>query len=61
MPDDLAAALAAEPRAAAAFEALNRTDRYLVILSLWQARTARTRAARLERAVAALAAGGRPR
>ncbi|MGW3562132.1 YdeI/OmpD-associated family protein [Streptomyces sp. NPDC000963] len=61
VPDDLAAALAAEPRAAAAFEALNRTDRYLVILSLWQARTARTRAARLERAVAALAAGGRPR
>ncbi|MGW9437734.1 YdeI/OmpD-associated family protein [Streptomyces sp. NPDC055607] len=61
VPDDLAAALAAEPRTAAAFEALNRTDRYLVILSLWQARTARTRATRLERAVAALAAGGRPR
>ncbi|WP_432127772.1 YdeI/OmpD-associated family protein [Streptomyces sp. bgisy082] len=61
VPDDLAAALAAEPRAAAAFEALGRTDRYLVILSLWQARTAGTRAARLERAVAALAAGGRPR
>ncbi|WP_345492616.1 YdeI/OmpD-associated family protein [Streptomyces roseoviridis] len=57
VPDDLAAALAARPRAAAAFEALGKTDRYLIILSLWQARTAKTRQARLERAVAALAAG----
>ncbi|MFJ5831599.1 YdeI family protein [Streptomyces sp. NPDC093089] len=57
VPDDLAAALAADPRAAAAFEALGKTDRYLVVLSLWQARTAKTRAARLERAVAALSAG----
>ncbi|MFJ9810979.1 YdeI family protein [Streptomyces sp. NPDC101158] len=54
VPDDLAEALAAEPRAAAAFEALGRTDRYLIILSLWQARTPKTRAARLERAVATL-------
>lgn len=60
VPDDLAAALAARPGAAEAFEALGRTDRYLVILSLWQARTAKTRTARLERAVAALAAGERP-
>ncbi|WP_370409635.1 YdeI family protein [Streptomyces fradiae] len=56
VPDDLAGALAAEPRAAAAFEALGKTDRYLIILSLWQARTAKTRAARIERAVARLAA-----
>ncbi|MFE0642464.1 YdeI family protein [Streptomyces sp. NPDC058877] len=61
VPDDLAAALAAEPKAAEAFEALSKTDRYLVILSLWQARTAKTRTARLERAVATLASGGRPR
>ncbi|MFF3604895.1 YdeI family protein [Streptomyces sp. NPDC002463] len=61
VPDDLAAALAAEPSAAEAFEALGKTDRYLVILGLWQARTAKTRAARLERAVTALAAGRRPR
>ncbi|MFF8378095.1 YdeI family protein [Streptomyces sp. NPDC015661] len=61
VPDDLAVALAAEPGAAEAFEALGRTDRYLVILSLWQARTPKTRAARLERAVAALAAGGTPK
>lgn len=60
VPDDLAAALAAEPGAAEAFDALGRTERYLVILSLWQARTAKTRTARLERAVAALAAGERP-
>ncbi|MFB6837984.1 YdeI family protein [Streptomyces sp. NPDC056361] len=61
VPDDLAAALAAAPRAAAAFDALGKTDRYLVILGLWQARTAKTRAARLERAVAALSAGkGQP-
>lgn len=61
VPDDLAAALAADPTAAAAFDALGKTDRYLVIVSLWQARTAKTRVARLERAVAALAAGERPR
>ncbi|MFE2560659.1 YdeI family protein [Streptomyces sp. NPDC059352] len=61
VPDDLAAALAADPAAAAAFDALGKTDRYLVIVSLWQARTAKTRAARLERAVAALTAGERPR
>ncbi|MFE5298251.1 YdeI family protein [Streptomyces sp. NPDC056632] len=54
VPDDLAEALAAEPKAAAAFEALGRTDRYLIILSLWQARTPKTRAARLARAMATL-------
>nr|WP_309050151.1 YdeI/OmpD-associated family protein [Streptomyces sp.] len=57
VPDDLAAALAADPRAAAAFDALGRTDRYLVILGLWQARTPGTRAARMDRALAALRAG----
>lgn len=61
VPEDLAAALAARPRAAEAFEALGKTDRYLVILGLLQARTAKTRTARLERAVAALAAGEPPR
>ncbi|MEV5973103.1 YdeI/OmpD-associated family protein [Streptomyces sp. NPDC051921] len=60
VPEDLAAALAADPRAAAAFEALGRTDRYLIILSLWQARTPKTRAARLERAVSALTASATP-
>ncbi|MDX2295782.1 MULTISPECIES: YdeI/OmpD-associated family protein [Streptomyces] len=60
VPDDLAEALVARPEAARAFEALGRTDRYLVILSLWQARTPKTRAARIERAVTRLAEGGRP-
>ncbi|MFG3345989.1 YdeI family protein [Streptomyces sp. NPDC048018] len=60
VPDDLAAALAAAPGAAGAFEALGKTDRYLIILSLWQARTPKTRAARLERAVAALSSAAAP-
>lgn len=60
VPDDLTEALAARPEAARAFEALGKTDRYLVILGLWQARTPKTRAARLERAVTRLAEGGRP-
>ncbi|MEU2659622.1 YdeI/OmpD-associated family protein [Streptomyces sp. NPDC007325] len=60
VPDDLAAALAARPEAARAFDALGKTDRYLVILSLWQARTPKTRTARLERAVTRLAEGAGP-
>ncbi|WJV45423.1 YdeI/OmpD-associated family protein [Streptomyces flavofungini] len=61
VPDDLAAALAAEPRAARTYEGLGRTDRFLVILRLQTARTERTRAARLERMVAKLAAGEKVR
>ncbi|MFB4320360.1 YdeI family protein [Actinomadura sp. 21ATH] len=54
VPPDLAAALAADPRAAARFEALDKTARYLVILSLLKARTPAGRAARLEKALADL-------
>ncbi|EPH46452.1 YdeI/OmpD-associated family protein [Streptomyces aurantiacus] len=61
VPDDLAAALDAEPRARRTYDGLGKTDRYLVILRLQTARTARTRAARLERMVAALAAGEKVR
>ncbi|GGO39664.1 YdeI/OmpD-associated family protein [Streptomyces lasiicapitis] len=61
VPDDLAAALDAEPRARRTYDGLGRTDRYLVILRLQTARTARTRAARLERMVAKLAAGEKVR
>ncbi|MFD5698240.1 YdeI/OmpD-associated family protein [Streptomyces lasiicapitis] len=61
VPDDLAAALDAEPRARRTYDGLGRTDRYLVILRLQTARTARTRAARLERMVATLAAGEKVR
>jgi uncharacterized protein YdeI (YjbR/CyaY-like superfamily) len=56
VPPDLAAALAASPRATRAFDALNRTQRYAVILKVVTARTATARAAQLRRAMAALEA-----
>jgi uncharacterized protein YdeI (YjbR/CyaY-like superfamily) len=55
-PPDLSAALAASPRAARAFDALRKSERYAVILELVTARTASTRAAKLRRAMAALEA-----
>ncbi|UYQ65281.1 YdeI/OmpD-associated family protein [Streptomyces peucetius] len=58
VPPDLAAALQADPRARETFESLGRSDRYQVVLGLLKARTDRTRRARLERTVAALASGG---
>jgi uncharacterized protein YdeI (YjbR/CyaY-like superfamily) len=51
VPDDLRAALDADPAAAAAFGALGRTEQYAVVLDLVTARDAATRRARLERAV----------
>ncbi len=60
VPSDLAAALATNPRAAAAFDALNKTQRYAVTLKLVTARTATARAAQLRRAMTALEAGGVP-
>ncbi|MEU7122352.1 YdeI/OmpD-associated family protein [Streptomyces zaomyceticus] len=57
VPDDLAAALEADAQARASYEGLGRTDQYLVIMRLWQARTPKGRAQRLERMVAKLAAG----
>ncbi|MFJ5231251.1 YdeI family protein [Kitasatospora sp. NPDC088391] len=60
VPPDLAAALAADGTAASAFEALDRTGRYQVVLPLLQALTPEARQARLAKAVAGLrAAGGR--
>ncbi|MEW2611021.1 YdeI/OmpD-associated family protein [Streptomyces sp. NPDC047880] len=47
VPGDLAAALEQNPRAAAAFGALGRTDRYLAMLGVLRARTARGRAAQV--------------
>ncbi|MFE3385900.1 YdeI/OmpD-associated family protein [Streptomyces anulatus] len=57
VPDDLAAALAADPAARAAFDGLDRTARYLVMLPLLRAATPETRRTRLERAVRDLAEG----
>ncbi|MGY0485631.1 YdeI/OmpD-associated family protein [Streptomyces sp. WG-D5] len=57
VPDDLAAALAADPAARAAFDALDRTARYQLMLPLLQATTAKTRRTRLERTVRDLAGG----
>ena len=56
VPPDLAAALAASPRAAAAFESLGRTRQFTVILDIVTARTAETRSAHLRKAIAALEA-----
>jgi uncharacterized protein YdeI (YjbR/CyaY-like superfamily) len=56
VPGDLAAALAASPRAAQAFNALGKTQQYAVILKLDTTRTATARAARLRREIAALEA-----
>jgi len=58
VPDDLAAALTAEPAAARAFDALGATERYAVLWRVHTAATPRTRANRIAAAVAALAAGG---
>lgn len=61
VPDDLAAALAADDRARAFYEQLGRTDQYMVILRLWQARTPKGRADRLARMVGLLATGEKVR
>ncbi|MEU9104367.1 YdeI/OmpD-associated family protein [Streptomyces xanthophaeus] len=58
VPPDLAAALDADPAAGKAFEALDRTGRYQLILPLLQALTPDTRRTRLEKALRALAGGG---
>ncbi|MFJ7586584.1 YdeI family protein [Streptomyces sp. NPDC097617] len=58
VPPDLAAAFATHPEARKAFEELDRTGRYLVILPLLQALTPETRQVRLDRAVRLLAGGG---
>ena len=57
VPDDLRAALDAEPAAASAFEGLDSRNRYAILHRLGQAKRAETRARRIERFVAMLAAG----
>ena len=57
VPDDLAAALEAEPAARASFESLSSQNRYAVLLRIHQAARPQTRAQRIERFVAMLARG----
>jgi len=54
VPPDLAAALAASPVASAAFDSLSRTAQYAVILDVVTARTEKTRAVHISKAIAAL-------
>lgn len=60
LPEDLAAALRAEPAAQAMFEILTRQNRYAVLLRVTEARRADTRARRIERYVSMLARGETP-
>ncbi len=57
VPADLAAALAAEPRAHAMFKILTSQNRYAVLLRIDSAKRSDTRARRIEKFVAMLARG----
>ncbi|GLY64942.1 YdeI/OmpD-associated family protein [Amycolatopsis taiwanensis] len=57
VPDDLATALAAEPRAQAMFDILTSQNRYAVIYRVTSAKRADTRARRIAQFVAMLARG----
>jgi uncharacterized protein YdeI (YjbR/CyaY-like superfamily) len=57
VPDDLAAALAAEPAAQRTFDALTRTNRYAVLWRVHTARTPKGRAQRIASLVEMLAKG----
>ena len=59
VPDDLAAALAAEPAAQQQFDALNRTNRYAVLWRVHTAASEGTRAKRIAALVELLKDGGR--
>ncbi|WP_255363421.1 YdeI family protein [Geodermatophilus sp. DSM 45219] len=60
VPDDLAAALAAEPAAQRAFDALTGQDRFAVLFRVQTAASPQTRARRIAAAVQVLAEGRRP-
>jgi uncharacterized protein YdeI (YjbR/CyaY-like superfamily) len=57
MPEDLAAALAKNPKAAAFFATLNRVNRYAILYRTHTAKKPETRAARIAKFVAMLAKG----
>jgi uncharacterized protein YdeI (YjbR/CyaY-like superfamily) len=60
VPDDLAAALAAEPKAQKLFNALTSQNRYAVLYRVTTAKRADTRARRIEQFVEMLARGETP-
>jgi uncharacterized protein YdeI (YjbR/CyaY-like superfamily) len=60
IPDDLAAALAAEPRAQAMFEILSSQNRYSILYRVTKAKRRETRARNIARFVAMLARGETP-
>ncbi|MFJ4598766.1 YdeI/OmpD-associated family protein [Streptomyces griseoluteus] len=60
VPDDLMAALTAEPAAAEFFEALDRQNRYAILYRVQDAKKPETRARRIEKFVAMLARGEKP-
>jgi uncharacterized protein YdeI (YjbR/CyaY-like superfamily) len=60
VPDDLAQALAAEPRASANFELLSSQNRYSVLYRIHSAKRESTRVRRIEDFVAMLARGETP-
>ncbi|MGV9556285.1 YdeI/OmpD-associated family protein [Streptomyces sp. NPDC003522] len=60
VPDDLAAALAADPAAAEAFGTLDRQNRYAILYRIQDAKKPETRARRIEKYVAMLAKGEKP-
>jgi uncharacterized protein YdeI (YjbR/CyaY-like superfamily) len=57
VPDDLAAALAADPRARANFELLSSQNRYAILYRIKDAKRPETRERRIERFVSMLARG----
>ena len=57
VPDDLAAALTADPAAAAFFETLDRQNRFAILYRIQDAKKAETRARRIEKYVSMLAKG----
>lgn len=57
VPEDLAAALAVEPRARGMFDILTRQNRYAVLYRIADAKRAETRARRIKQFVAMLARG----
>lgn len=60
VPDDLAAALDADPDAKAAFDALTKTARYAILLALMKSRTPAAREKALDKALAGLRPGRLP-